>query len=236
MIQCKNCGKELQDGAQFCGKCGAKVEADVQAPKGFCSKCGAPLKPDNTFCTKCGAPVKRDRVQSRAGASSNAGGLGAVSVVPYAIAVLGFIGVLVGFFGPFVSTSDATDFLTSLLGASGGISFSLPDLKNIMDVSGLSSMNDPAVTAVNVCFISFIAAHILAGLGAGLALAKKTNSVLFIVPVAILAVFGIMIMSSMQNSFAGYLIQLDSGFTLPLVFYIICFVLAVFFRKKARPQ
>ena len=49
---CTQCGAALQDGAKFCGGCGAKVE---QAQ--FCTGCGAKMVAGTKFCGECGTGV-----------------------------------------------------------------------------------------------------------------------------------------------------------------------------------
>lgn len=57
---CPNCGKELSDSANFCGKCGSKYEESKK-----CSMCGNPLKTNMKFCSKCGSPVDIDRTDDK---------------------------------------------------------------------------------------------------------------------------------------------------------------------------
>lgn len=52
---CPQCGTNVNDGAQFCSACGAKL-AKPSAPK-FCALCGNPLDPDALYCDSCGAKV-----------------------------------------------------------------------------------------------------------------------------------------------------------------------------------
>jgi hypothetical protein len=47
MSNCPKCGQPLNEGAQFCGQCGAAVMR--------CSKCGAALKDGAAYCGQCGA-------------------------------------------------------------------------------------------------------------------------------------------------------------------------------------
>lgn len=58
---CKNCGKQLEDGAKFCCFCGAQVEQAVSAEK-VCATCGAPLRPEEQFCHDCGTRVEQKDV------------------------------------------------------------------------------------------------------------------------------------------------------------------------------
>lgn len=49
---CATCGAPLQDGQQFCDKCGSPRPQPVT----LCANCGAPLQDGQQFCDKCGAP------------------------------------------------------------------------------------------------------------------------------------------------------------------------------------
>lgn len=53
-IKCISCGAEVAPDAQFCGKCGAKIEHPTVI---HCKTCGSVLAPDAKFCGKCGAKV-----------------------------------------------------------------------------------------------------------------------------------------------------------------------------------
>jgi len=54
-MQCPKCGKQLADGAKFCGGCGTKLGG---GEAGFpCPKCGAMLKAGAKFCGKCGTKL-----------------------------------------------------------------------------------------------------------------------------------------------------------------------------------
>lgn len=49
MSNCPKCGQPLNEGAKFCGECGAAVR--------HCSTCGAELKEGAAYCGQCGAEV-----------------------------------------------------------------------------------------------------------------------------------------------------------------------------------
>lgn len=51
MELCINCGAEVREGANFCGKCGTRI-------KSICTQCGCNLLPDDNFCPKCGAQAR----------------------------------------------------------------------------------------------------------------------------------------------------------------------------------
>ncbi|MCM1064886.1 MAG: zinc-ribbon domain-containing protein [Eubacterium sp.] len=85
MIKCPKCGKELEDGARFCGECGtpipeqprqdvrAAAEEPVQAGPGeyvFCPECGKKLPAGSLFCDNCGtglAAVSKEQSATFAG-------------------------------------------------------------------------------------------------------------------------------------------------------------------------
>ncbi|QLH74461.1 MAG: zinc ribbon domain-containing protein [Methanomassiliicoccales archaeon] len=48
--RCRQCGADLVEGDNFCGKCGAKAEREAR-----CASCGNILGEDDVFCRKCGA-------------------------------------------------------------------------------------------------------------------------------------------------------------------------------------
>jgi RNA polymerase subunit RPABC4/transcription elongation factor Spt4 len=50
---CRNCGKPLQVGAEFCSYCGATV---IEYPR-ICPKCATVCLPDAQFCPKCRTPL-----------------------------------------------------------------------------------------------------------------------------------------------------------------------------------
>lgn len=50
---CKNCGKQLEDGQNFCPNCGTRVEEPMQEAERLCKTCGAKL----FSCPQCGTPI-----------------------------------------------------------------------------------------------------------------------------------------------------------------------------------
>lgn len=55
MIICPNCGKELEEGTQFCDNCGTKIIETV-----FCPNCGEQTSTEFPFCPKCGALLREE--------------------------------------------------------------------------------------------------------------------------------------------------------------------------------
>jgi tetratricopeptide (TPR) repeat protein len=57
-VNCPQCHAENEDGAAFCGSCGAKLPeapADKGGEKITCAKCGGDVEPGVRFCGTCGA-------------------------------------------------------------------------------------------------------------------------------------------------------------------------------------
>lgn len=55
---CANCGTLLNDGQNFCPRCGtARAAAPTVPEKRVCTNCGAELQEDQAFCSKCGQKV-----------------------------------------------------------------------------------------------------------------------------------------------------------------------------------
>jgi predicted amidophosphoribosyltransferase len=54
-LACPACGKDYQEGDQFCVRCGGKLPAAEAATRGtVCPSCGASIRRDDRFCPKCG--------------------------------------------------------------------------------------------------------------------------------------------------------------------------------------
>lgn len=53
MIVCPNCGKELEEGTQFCDNCGTKIVETI-----FCPNCGEQTSTEFPYCQKCGAALQ----------------------------------------------------------------------------------------------------------------------------------------------------------------------------------
>lgn len=61
-VTCTSCGASNDKSAEFCSKCGAKIERPVveAEPVGnVCANCGAELAEGASFCEKCGTAVEK---------------------------------------------------------------------------------------------------------------------------------------------------------------------------------
>ncbi len=62
---CGKCGAKRNEGAKFCGGCGAAFPATPVAPAPpTCAGCGKPSKPGAAFCGLCGQPTGQAPAQS----------------------------------------------------------------------------------------------------------------------------------------------------------------------------
>lgn len=52
-MNCKHCGAEIVEGANFCMKCGMEVGREK-----FCQNCGQKLPEDAMFCLACGNKIE----------------------------------------------------------------------------------------------------------------------------------------------------------------------------------
>ena len=52
-MYCRNCGKEIDDKAVVCVKCGVPPKLE----KKYCNNCGAETQPIQTHCINCGVPL-----------------------------------------------------------------------------------------------------------------------------------------------------------------------------------
>lgn len=60
-MYCRNCGKELPAGAEFCISCGVRP---LNGNK-FCQNCGAETRPEQEVCLKCGTLLKKQKDPTR---------------------------------------------------------------------------------------------------------------------------------------------------------------------------
>ena len=62
--QCPNCKADIKKDAQFCSKCGTKIEKiskqDISISR--CSNCGYEIDIKSDFCSNCGAKIEKERL------------------------------------------------------------------------------------------------------------------------------------------------------------------------------
>ena len=68
-MYCKQCGAEIEDGARFCGNCGAQQEN-----KAVCKSCGAELADGAKFCGECGAQQEAAQEQMKSASTGQSAG------------------------------------------------------------------------------------------------------------------------------------------------------------------
>lgn len=56
MVNCQNCGMEVEEGARFCKNCGSEIVVGREEGTGtrFCSNCGFEMPKSTRFCPECG--------------------------------------------------------------------------------------------------------------------------------------------------------------------------------------
>ncbi|WP_458452920.1 zinc-ribbon domain-containing protein [Methanobrevibacter sp.] len=56
MVNCQNCGFEIDDEAKFCKKCGSEIVIETKESNEFkfCSNCGFKMDENIKFCPECG--------------------------------------------------------------------------------------------------------------------------------------------------------------------------------------
>lgn len=64
-MDCKNCGKENQEGARFCEYCGEEFSVNngngVEQAFAYCPKCGMTVVMGSNICSACGYELKQNR-------------------------------------------------------------------------------------------------------------------------------------------------------------------------------
>ncbi len=56
-MHCPECGSKLESNANFCEKCGKKIEVDSENTK-FCKYCGKKINADAEICPECGVRLE----------------------------------------------------------------------------------------------------------------------------------------------------------------------------------
>lgn len=57
-MYCPRCGKEIDEAAVYCTKCGYKLpQKNTEVEQRFCPKCGAEVRKEENFCSSCGTRI-----------------------------------------------------------------------------------------------------------------------------------------------------------------------------------
>lgn len=201
MKKCIQCGNELNDNAQFCPGCGTKQPEKEQSL--FCEKCGAKLSPDSRFCPSCGADrTGNQQSNTYTGYQPNYGGWTSSrqANAPAVIVELSKRMKTTAIMGIVLASLQAVVVIISLIGIIGASYF--------MDTTSLwiDTIVLAALSALNFVgsfkSMSFSREIYTRPVGIG----KKYipvggfvgpiiwNSVLFIINIAFLSIFGIIVM------------------------------------------
>lgn len=64
-MKCSNCGANISDTANFCTRCGTKIEkVEKKIEQSVCHNCGETLRKGASFCVKCGTPIQKQSEKS----------------------------------------------------------------------------------------------------------------------------------------------------------------------------
>lgn len=142
---CAKCGTTLEDGQDFCPKCGTPREGEK---KRICAKCGAELKEDQEFCPKCGTKyVSDNKLDKKAKKGSKA----KILIPIIAVVLLAAIGVVLFFIfkdTPVTDVSFTKNEMTIIVGKTATVVFTVtPD--NATDKTLTWSSSNESVAKVD---------------------------------------------------------------------------------------
>lgn len=60
IVNCPNCGSQINEGQQFCGACGASIFKDTLSSASTCRGCGTAINPEQRYCGVCGTQLSTD--------------------------------------------------------------------------------------------------------------------------------------------------------------------------------
>lgn len=64
-MNCKKCGRPVNEGAKFCRKCGSEIVFESESIEGnTCPKCGNSLEENASFCNNCGHKLSEEYVHT----------------------------------------------------------------------------------------------------------------------------------------------------------------------------
>lgn len=93
---CINCGKELEDNAEYCAYCGTRVQRNTpkyETARSYCTNCGKQIDNEADICVYCGARVRRNGYKK-----DNSKTLGIVSLI-FSFLSFVIIGAILGIVG-----------------------------------------------------------------------------------------------------------------------------------------
>lgn len=142
---CAKCGTTLEDGQDFCPKCGTPREGEK---KRICIKCGAELKEEQEFCPKCGTKyVSDNKLDKKAKKGSKA----KILIPVIAVVLLAAIGVVLFFIfkdTPVTDVSFTKNEMTIVVGKTATVVFTVtPD--NATDKTLTWSSSNESVAKVD---------------------------------------------------------------------------------------
>ena len=106
---CPQCGKDIKDGAKFCGNCGWAVPnapvQNVQPTEQRCTSCGTVLKEGARFCPNCGGAVNSVSPQTNTAPASDGASNSPESTSPMLIIVKEIVDTILEDLIPFIVTT-----------------------------------------------------------------------------------------------------------------------------------
>lgn len=66
-MNCKKCGRLVNDGAKFCRECGSEIVFETETLENTCPECGKSLEENASFCNNCGQKISEEYVHTDIG-------------------------------------------------------------------------------------------------------------------------------------------------------------------------
>lgn len=115
---CRNCGKELQDGVQFCGGCGTAVSTVASQPDSLTSQNDSSFNQPGSFANQSGTVVNQTVVNNYNQSRPTIQKRGIALAVVLSLITCGIYGIFW-----FISMTDESNMLSDEKTASGGMAF-----------------------------------------------------------------------------------------------------------------
>ena len=91
IMYCTNCGKEVDEAAVACTKCGYAPKSENK----FCYNCGAEINEKQVMCIKCGAGLTGEHIKENSTEAKDESTIGGLGILCFLIPILGLILYLV---------------------------------------------------------------------------------------------------------------------------------------------